>query len=403
MQHIPYILIVDDDPALLQALPQAISLRLGQAHVDTVDSAQEALRCIQEHDYDAIISDIKMPGMDGLMLLAKIQEIRPDTPTLLVTGHGEQDLTVQALRGGAYDFIQKPVERDYFVVAIKRAIQTRQLRRQVAEQQHALEHHAQSLEQQVVQRTRELVAANAAKDEFLSMASHELKTPLCSLKGMAQLMRRRFERVASPEVTNIISMERSIVRMEVLIQDLLDTSLIELGRFTLRSEDHDIVELCQHVVHEYMTTSNPPPQLLLNIPAEAIYTRIDATRVSQVLLNLLSNAHKYSPSHAPITITVRHSNNQGIISVQDKGVGMPAEQLPHIFERFYRAPEVNVQTGSSIGLGLGLYISRKIIEHHGGHITVESTPGEGSTFKIMLPLVVNDDISVGEIQAASYS
>lgn len=402
MQHIPYILIVDDDQALLQALPQAISLRLEQARVDAVDSAHEALRCIQDNDYDAIITDIKMPGMDGLMLLAKIQEICPDTPTLLITGHGEHNLAVQALRGGAYDFIQKPIERDYFIAALKRALQTRQLRQQVAEQQRTLELHAQALEQQVAERTRELVLANAVKDEFLSMASHELKTPLSSLKGMAQLMRRRFERIASPEAKNIASMERSIVRMEVLIQDLLDTSLIELGRFTLRREGCDIVELCQHVAHEYTTISSPSPHLILNTPDEAIYTSIDVTRVGQVLLNLLSNAYKYSSSHAPITMTVWRANNQGMISVQDKGIGIPAEQLPHIFERFYRVPEVNVQTGSSVGLGLGLYISRKIIEHHGGSITVQSTPGEGSTFTIMLPLVVNVEVSIEEIQTASY-
>src|SRR6266568_1875716 len=108
MMNIAYILVVDDDIALLQALPQALSLRIESVQVDTSDSAVEALDLIREHDYDAIVSDIKMPGMDGLALLAKIRELRPDTPTLLITGHGEHDLAVQALRGGAYDFIQKP-------------------------------------------------------------------------------------------------------------------------------------------------------------------------------------------------------------------------------------------------------------------------------------------------------
>src|ERR1700676_2015988 len=174
--EIPYVLIVDDDTALLAALPQALALRLTAVEVDTSDSALKALDLIQEHDYDAIVSDIKMPGMDGLALLAKIQELRPDTPTLLITGHGEHDLAVQALRGGAYDFIQKPIDRDYMVAALNRAIQTRRLRRQLADQQATLEQHARSLEQTVLERTHELIEANAAKDEFLSIASHELKT-----------------------------------------------------------------------------------------------------------------------------------------------------------------------------------------------------------------------------------
>ena len=126
-----HILIVDDDTALLQALPQAIKLRLPDVQVETSDSAFAALDLVREHEYDAIVSDIKMPGMDGLALLAKVQELRPAIPMLLITGHGDHSLAIQALRGGAYDFIQKPIDRDYFVAALYRAIQTHQLRRQV--------------------------------------------------------------------------------------------------------------------------------------------------------------------------------------------------------------------------------------------------------------------------------
>src|SRR6184192_3091758 len=139
-----HILIVDDDTALLEALPQALYLRLDGVKVDTCDSAQGAIEQIGEYEYAAIVSDIKMPGIDGVALLAKVQELRPDTPTLLITGHGERDLAVQALRGGAYDFIQKPIDRDYLVAALQRAIQTYQLRRQVKVQRLALDLHARS-------------------------------------------------------------------------------------------------------------------------------------------------------------------------------------------------------------------------------------------------------------------
>src|SRR2546421_12764464 len=107
-----YILIVDDDAALLQALPQALYLHIQDVKIDTSDSASSALELIQEHDYDAIVSDIKMPGIDGLALLEKIRELRSETPTLLITGHGEHELTVAALCGGACDFIHKPISRD---------------------------------------------------------------------------------------------------------------------------------------------------------------------------------------------------------------------------------------------------------------------------------------------------
>jgi len=140
------ILIVDDDAALLEALPQALRLRMNGITIDTSETAVDALERLREVDYDAIVTDIKMPGMDGLALLREIQHLRPATPTLLITGHGEHDLAVQALRGGAYDFVAKPIDRDYFVASLWRAIQVRRLDREVERQRLALERHARVLE-----------------------------------------------------------------------------------------------------------------------------------------------------------------------------------------------------------------------------------------------------------------
>ena len=140
------ILLVDDDVALLEALPQAILLRMADIQIDTSETATDALERINEVDYDAIVTDIKMPGMDGLALLGEIGRVRPGTPTLLITGHGEHDLAVQALRGGAYDFVAKPIDRDYFIASLDRAIRMRRLDREVERQRVALERHAGVLE-----------------------------------------------------------------------------------------------------------------------------------------------------------------------------------------------------------------------------------------------------------------
>jgi len=143
------ILIVDDDPALLEALPEALRLRMGGVTVETADSAGAALDRIAVRDYDAIITDIKMPGMDGLALLAEIRTRRPDTPTLMITAYGENDLVVGALRGGACDFIQKPIDRDYFVAALYRAIRAHVLNRRAKDRQLALQSCADDLERVV--------------------------------------------------------------------------------------------------------------------------------------------------------------------------------------------------------------------------------------------------------------
>ena len=146
MSDVARILLVDDDEALLEALPEALQLRMEGIEIDTADGGLKALERIRQVDYDAIVSDIKMPGMDGLALLTAARELRPGTPILLITGHGEHDLAVQALRGGAYDFVQKPIDRDYFVASLERAIRMRRLDRQVADQQALLEQHARVLE-----------------------------------------------------------------------------------------------------------------------------------------------------------------------------------------------------------------------------------------------------------------
>jgi len=159
MTH-PHVLIVDDDPALLQALPEALKLRMSELMVDTADSAAAALDRIAAQDYNAIVTDIKMPGMDGFALLDEIRARRPDTPTLMITGHGERALAVKALRRGACDFVQKPIDRDYFVALLCRAIQMNVLSRQVKQQQLALERRADELERTVEERTHELGEAN---------------------------------------------------------------------------------------------------------------------------------------------------------------------------------------------------------------------------------------------------
>src|SRR3989442_5531067 len=149
------VLIVDDDVALLQALPEAVRLRIDGVMVDTADSGSVALNRMAAYDYDAIVTDIKMPGMDGLELLAEIRTRRPDTPTLMITAHGENDLVVGALRGGACDFIPKPIDRDYFIAALDRAMETREARRRAQEQQLRLSRHLSELESIIEERTRE--------------------------------------------------------------------------------------------------------------------------------------------------------------------------------------------------------------------------------------------------------
>lgn len=401
-KNVPYILVVDDDQAMLLAATQMLSLRMPDTKVDMCDNAQDALELINVHDYDVIVSDIKMPGMDGIMLLARVQERRPETPTILITGHGEHDLAIQALRGGAYDYILKPIDRDAFTAALRRALMTRQLRRQVRQQQIMLAHHARSLEQLVQKRTSELEEANARKDKLLNIVSHELKPPLGNLKEMAQLLQRQLEQEDAIEKVRqgLTDMERSIERTEILAEDLLDTSLIDTNMFLLQRKRYDLVALCHDWLHQYIEGASS--SLTFKTTEHSVEVEVDSRRISQVLINLLSSARKYTPKGSPITVTVETTGFEAILSVHSQGISLPAEELSHICQQFSHTPEAHTIASSRSGLAVGLYIAQRIIERHGGQIQAQNTRGEGCTFRIILPRSLDPMMDTDDTGSVPY-
>ena len=356
------IIIVDDDAALLQALPRTIALRIPGAHVDTASSPHEALDKVRKQRYDAVVSDIKMPGMDGLELLARIRDLQPGTPTLLITGHGEHNLAVQALRGGAYDYIQKPIERDPFIAALLRAVQTCQLRRQVEEQQRALEQHARSLERLVQQRTYELMEANTTKDKVISLVSDELKFPLNRLKDISHVLKRKLEGTEADELVSrgFSDIDQSIGRMEGLVQELLKTSRIESSMFILHKEYCDLAQLCQWELEEHCAKSRA--QITCELLDAPVAVEVDVEQIRQVLDTLLVNTRMHATKGMQIAVTLQRVGQEAIIAMRD--------------------------LHSRLELGSGLYVARKIIERHSGHLEVQNFPDNKSTIFIVLPLLI---------------
>jgi len=264
----------------------------------------------------------------------------------------------------------------------------------------SLDLHAFSLERLVQQRTHELLAANAAKDTFLSMASHELHPPLSSLRSKVQLLQRQLAHTDAPEVVSmgLVDLERSISRLETLVNDLLDASLIETNRFVLHRQRCDLVALCRHLLDEF--TAGTGPIRTFEALGEPIEAEVDADRISQVLLNLLLHARTSSPQGAPITVTLQQVGYEATLAVRDRGVGIPAEMRSRLFEQYDRVPGSEGQDGGSSGMGLGPSISRKVVERHGGHLDVRSSPGQGRVFFFVLPLYIDpatDDLDAGKL------
>jgi PAS domain S-box-containing protein len=226
------------------------------------------------------------------------------------------------------------------------------------------------------------------RDEFLSVASHELRTPLTALKGQIQLAERRLRRGQHDAVPTLIRhADAQVDRLTRLVRDLLDVSRIGGGGINMEFQPVALGALVQHVI-DLEREAAPGRTIVLDLPATTPMIEADTQRIEQVLFNLLQNARKYSSPDSEIRVTVRVTEDVVTIAVADSGEGIPAEDLPRIFERFHRAENVDQNIS---GLGLGLYISRELVEAHGGSLSVESRVGRGSTFIVTLPRSVEPE------------
>lgn len=379
------ILLVDDDPALLTSLSAALRLREPDLTVDRAESAAAALKLVAAADYDAIVTDIKLPGMDGLSLLAELRERIPEVPALLITGHGQHDLAVQALRGGAFDFIQKPIDRDYFLASLNRAVQVRQLSRQVESQQRDLQRHAADLEQTVEERTRQLHEANQAKDRFLAMLAHELRNPLATIRSAVELMGLcTAEDPARLEAQDAI--DEQVGHMARMLDDLLDVSRITRNRITLEKECLD----CRLVVEKAVRSLQSPfsqrrLQVDVEIAGQPAIVSGDRTRLEQIVVNILNNAAKYTNPGGQIRVALHTEDDFAVVTVQDTGIGIAPETLPYVFDLFAQA-DCSLQRSQG-GLGIGLSLVKQLVEIHAGDVEAHSDGVDcGSTFTVRLPL-----------------
>ena len=220
------------------------------------------------------------------------------------------------------------------------------------------------------------------KDEFVSQVSHELRGPISPIFGYAELL---IEQKASPETVERYAkvIQEGAGRLQRLVDDLLDLSRLESGRYRLQREPVTIGELLDRCVRELRHLSTRHA-IVLEAPADLPTVEVDGDRISQVITNLVTNAVRYSPNGGEIRLRGADHDGAVVISVTDRGIGIPPDRIGRIFEKFYRVD--NPTTRAVGGTGLGLAISRELVEAHGGSMWVDSTPGVGSTFSFTLPV-----------------
>jgi signal transduction histidine kinase len=398
MREQPRVLVVDNEQSVVVSVK--VILQLDGYDVATTTSGAQARTMVHEVEYDLVLIDLHLDDSDGLDLLKAVRERYPETVTIVLTGHASLESAIQALRAGAYDYLVKPSEVEELRSTVARGIERRRLGQELRLRVTELAALNASLQQRIDEATAELKERyeqlkelDRMKSQFLSIASHELKTPITAMSGFLQVALRRVRRLSGGEAAAPVAeglrtiteqlevVYRQTGKLARLVDELLDVSRIQTGRIEFRYGEVDLSELASEVATRMQLTTAVHEISVRRDSANVVTA--DRDHLEQVLNNLVANAIKYSPSGGSIAIDIRPDDGGVRISVTDQGIGIPEKELDAIFGLFYRSPYRSA--GDAAGMGLGLYISKEIVVRHGGRIWAESGGGKGSTLNVVIP------------------
>jgi signal transduction histidine kinase len=384
------LLIVDDLPENLRALDALIRDEARQ--VFQARSGEEALDLMLEHEFALAILDVQMPGMDGFELaeLMRGTERTRNIPIVFVSAAGrELNYAFKGYEQGAVDFLYKPLDPDAVRSKVNVFVTLDQQRREMRRQMEALERsrrEQETLLRELNKTQEELQRSLRMRDDFMSLVAHELRTPLNTLFLETQMRSLQLKRGNLPafnpeQVGNMIQRdERQIKAMIRLIDDMLDVSRMKSGTLSIRPGKVELMGLLERVINDLSlqaAAAGSTLQLSSHGPVEGYW---DEFRIEQVIVNLLTNALRYGGG-GTVEVSVQEIGCHVRIDVRDQGKGIAPDFIDRIFEPYERG----ARSGEPKGLGLGLYISRQLATSHGGELTVQSTPGEGATFSLLLP------------------
>ncbi|MBD2091180.1 hybrid sensor histidine kinase/response regulator [Microcoleus sp. FACHB-1515] len=369
------ILIVDDTPNNLRLLSSMLTQQ--GYEVRSAISGAVALMAVRTVHPDLILLDISMPKMGGYEVCEQLKADpqTQDIPVIFLSALSEAIDKVRAFQVGGVDYITKPFQVEEVLARVENQLT---LRRMQMDLQQAKAEALKALEQE-----KEL---NRLKTEFVSMISHDFRSPLTSIRGFSELLRQTLpsgKPALSPDVQAryFEKIDGAIDHMLNLLDEVLLIGSLESGKARYEPIAMDLFSFCQELV-EVLQVSSDRHQLRLVCSGVSNVGEIDPTLLRQILTNLISNAMKYSPNGGTIQFTLDCQDGWATFQIQDQGIGIPAANQPHLFETFYRCNNV----GSIKGTGLGLAVVKRCVETHHGSISIASTEGVGTTVTVTLPL-----------------
>ncbi|MHC4944246.1 MAG: sensor histidine kinase [Planctomycetota bacterium] len=373
------ILLIDDDQVDRMAVRRALCKVSQNMEIDECADMATGFAALDRVDYDCAIVDYLLPDGNGAAFVKKANSLpRPAPPVVVLTGKGDRKADLDAMNAGAADYLEKhDLRPELLDRAIRYAIQNRQLVRKLKETNHKL---------------KEL---DQLKTDFLSTASHELRTPLTIVREFIALVRDGITGAITDEQKECLeSALKNCDRLGKIVNDLLDIQRIESGKMVLQRRKHDLAAMIERCCNDFTPACEKKEQQITYQVEESLPEVLcDEEKILQVLVNLIGNAHKFTPAGGTICVRAARDGDQVKVTVEDDGPGISEVSQKRIFDKFTQIDR-NAGTGKK-GTGLGLAITKKILDLHDETIFVESKEGRGSRFSFQLPCYTSE----GALQA----
>jgi signal transduction histidine kinase len=377
------ILLIEDSLAEARLLQELLKFsKLKNYHVVHVKRLEEALQQLKQTSYlyNVILLDLSLPDSQGLDSLKPLIEDAPKLPIVVLTNTNDEELALEAVRQGAQDYLLKrQVTTEVLVRSLQYAIE----RKQAVE---SLRQENETLENQVELQTAELLKAkaqNQRRSEFVSMMSHDFRNPLCTILLSTELLKNSDQKLTPEQKVSIFQRIKAAGNnMVQLLDEIILVGKADLDQLKCVPASLNLVDFCQKLVENAQLSTSSEHQIQLTVQGDVKGTLWDEHLLRHILSNLLMNAVKYSPEGGIIQLNIIAENYQVQFQVQDQGIGIPFADQQRLFQAFHRASNV----GEIDGTGLGLAIVQRCVEACNGRVLVESVPGQGTTFTVILPI-----------------
>lgn len=372
------ILIVEDEENVLQSLYNIISRRYPKVY--RANNAHNALAVFLKEDIDLVLTDIRMPGMDGLMMLQKMKMQKPNLRRLVMSAYSESEYFLQAIDLGVDGYIVKPFLKEKILEAIERSAKS-----------IVNEYIAEKVKQELASSEKELRELNNNKDKFFSIIGHDVKTPVSTIASYSSLLVDEFAEMNKDEILKVVKViQKSSFQALDLLKNLMEWAKLQAGSITYNPEIVNIREAIEEEVDLASTFWEKKNLSVSFSPKTDHFVYADGNMVRTVFRNLLSNAIKFTPEKGTIRLYSERINQNGNfikISIQDTGIGIPGKVLDKLFS--LQETFSSEGTSGEVGTGMGLVFCKEFVDIQGGSLQVESIVGQGSTFSFYLPAAEN--------------